>query len=202
MELCEGGWSNFLRVYLRQQLIGPLGIATSGVPLLLNGAHVLLFANLTNILSDGDGIRIAFDWKGQGALKPCFKHYNVFKKDSDLASRRAGYCEITCADPSRFKLWKRRDLATSVDLLGMAATRVTALAMTKVEFEELQKTTGLNHNKHGLTADVELRAYVDPVACCTWDWVHNMLQDGTFTTEVAFTITHMYITYVCIYTHI
>jgi hypothetical protein len=42
----------------------------------------LLFARLTNLLSDGDGLRMAFDWKGASSLKPCFKHYNVFKKDT------------------------------------------------------------------------------------------------------------------------
>jgi hypothetical protein len=85
IHLCKGGWSNLLREYLRLQLLGTSGLATAGVPLVLDGEVVLVFAKLTNILSDGDGLRVAFDWKGHASLKPCFKHINVFKKDSDLA---------------------------------------------------------------------------------------------------------------------
>jgi hypothetical protein len=76
-----GGWPHFLKVYLQRQLVGPCGLATSGVALVLSGQPVMLFARLTNLLSDGDGLRQALDWRGHGSLKPCFKHFNVFKKD-------------------------------------------------------------------------------------------------------------------------
>jgi hypothetical protein len=79
-----GGWSHLLAMYLRRHLLGPDGLATSGLPLLLHGDDrppTLLFARLTNLLSDGDGLRQAYDWKGSSGLKPCFKHFNVFKKD-------------------------------------------------------------------------------------------------------------------------
>jgi hypothetical protein len=76
-----GGWSHFLKVYLQRQLAGPCGLSTSGVALVLSGQPVMLFARFTNLLSDGDGLRQALDWRGHGSLKPCFKHFNVFKKD-------------------------------------------------------------------------------------------------------------------------
>jgi hypothetical protein len=76
-----GGWSHFLKVYLQRQLVGPCGLSTSGVALVLSGQPVMLFARFTNLLSDGDGLRQALDWRGHGSLKPCFKHCNVFKKD-------------------------------------------------------------------------------------------------------------------------
>jgi hypothetical protein len=79
---CRGGWSHFLRMYLWTHLLGPTGIATAGVPIMISGRPILLFAKLTNLLSDGDGLRMAFDWKGASSMKPCFKHYNVFKKDT------------------------------------------------------------------------------------------------------------------------
>jgi hypothetical protein len=85
IQLCKGGWSNFLREYLRLQLLGTCGLATGGVPLVLDGEVLLVFAKLTNILSDGDGLRVALDWRGHASLKPCFKHMNVFKKDCYLA---------------------------------------------------------------------------------------------------------------------
>jgi len=36
---------------------------------------------LSILLTDGDGFRLAFDWRGGASLKPCFKHDNVLKKD-------------------------------------------------------------------------------------------------------------------------
>ena len=80
----RGRWSHFLRVYLRFQLLGVCGLSTSGVPLMLQWQPVMLFASLTSILSDGDGLGTALDWKGHVSLKPCFKHINVFRKDSIL----------------------------------------------------------------------------------------------------------------------
>jgi hypothetical protein len=86
----EGEWSHMLSVYLQRQLLGPCGLATSGVPIVLAGQPTLIFARLTNLLSDGDGLRMALDWRGHASLKPCFKHYNVFKKDSWLVSCLSG----------------------------------------------------------------------------------------------------------------
>ncbi len=81
-----GGWSHFLKVYLQRQLAGPCGLSTSGVALELSGQPVMLFARFTNLLSDGDGLKQALDWRGHGSFKPCFKHFNVFKKDRQFAS--------------------------------------------------------------------------------------------------------------------
>lgn len=80
MDRVRGGWSACLDRYLRRQLLGPDGLATTGCPVLVGGQHRLIFGRLTNILSDGEGIHKAMDWKGASGLKPCIKHFNVFKK--------------------------------------------------------------------------------------------------------------------------
>ena len=41
----DGGMSNVMRVFLRRLLFGPEGLATVGVPLLINGQHTMLFAS-------------------------------------------------------------------------------------------------------------------------------------------------------------
>ena len=46
----------------------------------LDGQPKLLFAKLGNVLADGEGHMMAFDWKGASALKPCLRHFNVYKK--------------------------------------------------------------------------------------------------------------------------
>jgi hypothetical protein len=104
-------------------------------------------------------------------------------QDSDLASRRPGYVEITCSDTLQFKEWTPQELAINVGLLDEASLRVRASAMTNAAFKDLEMMMGINHNPDGLLADVELLRHVDPVACMTYDWVHNMLQAGVFTIE-------------------
>jgi hypothetical protein len=76
-----GGWPRLLKIFLTKILLGESGLATVGLPLTINGEPFLLYARLTNLLSDGDGHRVAMDWRGQGSMKPCFKHFNVLKKD-------------------------------------------------------------------------------------------------------------------------
>ena len=77
----EGGWSHCLRQFLRHVMTGPCGFSTAGIPITLRGQRpMLLYAKLGVVLSDGDGLRQAYDWRGSSNLKPCPRHYNVWKK--------------------------------------------------------------------------------------------------------------------------
>jgi len=78
-----------LRLILEHMLASSIALGTSGLQLELSQGPTLLFACLSNMLSDGDGLRMAFEWKGASGLKPCIKHYNVFKKD---IRSRVGVC--------------------------------------------------------------------------------------------------------------
>jgi fructose-1,6-bisphosphatase/sedoheptulose 1,7-bisphosphatase-like protein len=71
-----------------------------------------------------------------------------------------------------------------MDLLVEARRRVAAGTMTAARCNELDMVTGLNGNPHGVLASVPLRTVVDPISVFTYDWVHNMLQDGVFSVEV------------------
>jgi hypothetical protein len=84
----QGGWAHCLRKFLERMLVGQFGLCTAGFPITIDGTHVMMFGKLTNILSDGDGLRMALDWRGASGMKPCFKHFNVYKKDRS-ASKRA-----------------------------------------------------------------------------------------------------------------
>ena len=81
-----GGWSAVFRLYLRKLFMGQHGLSTVGVPLRLPGRAVLLFGRLTNLLSDGDGLRAGLDWKGHASMKPCLKHANILKKASGFTN--------------------------------------------------------------------------------------------------------------------
>ena len=80
----RGGWSVALRIFLERAMFGESGFATTGCPLIVRGSAVCIFARVVNILSDGDGLRMALDWHGASSLKPCFRHHNVLKKVSRL----------------------------------------------------------------------------------------------------------------------
>ena len=76
-----GGWSTMLRVLVEDLLFGPLGVATAGLTLSLPTSVTMVKASLTNFLADGDGFRLAYDWRGAASLKPCLVHNNVVAKD-------------------------------------------------------------------------------------------------------------------------
>ena len=44
-------------------------------------------------------------------------------------------------------------------------------------------TQGLTYNPDGLLSDVALRHRIRVIETFTSDWVHDVLQDGVFTTE-------------------
>ncbi len=138
-----------LRLFVERILYGPSGMSTVGVPLLIGGQERLLFAKLTNLLSDGDGHRMGWDWRGAASLKPCWKHFNVFKKDSGLAHRMPGYVEIDCSDPALLRSWTASEVYFAADSVAAVAGQVAAGTMTKVDFqehEEIQTNTN-NTNK-------------------------------------------------------
>ena len=82
-----GGWSHFFRLFLRELMLGPLGFSTAGVPVQIDGAMRLVFAKVTNALSDGEGFRMAYDWKGHASLRPCLRHWNILRKDSPFVPK-------------------------------------------------------------------------------------------------------------------
>ena len=76
----EGGWAHMLRLFLEHFLVHPCGLAAGGVHVELDDGPRMIHARLSNVLADGEGHMIVWDWKGAGALKACVKHANVLKK--------------------------------------------------------------------------------------------------------------------------
>jgi hypothetical protein len=128
----DGGWSYMLRLLLERMLFGQSGLSTVGLPIKVGGQDRLLFAKLTNLLTDGDGHRMGWDWKGASSLKPCWKHFNVFKKDSGLAHRKPGYVEIDCTDPALLRSWSASQVYFAADAVAEAAGKYAAGVMSKV----------------------------------------------------------------------
>ena len=179
------GWSRMLRDYLRLQLLAPdAGLQSTGVPLDLGGGRfVVIWARLGTLLSDGDGLRIALQWAGQGGVKPCFRHYNVLRKNSGRAEFDEGYVEIACHDATKFKAWPEAELHATMDMLVEARAKWLSGDIPKVRLETLQTAFGFRPTPEGLLCCASLRPVVSFTSVMRYDWVHTLLSDGVLTTE-------------------
>ena len=137
----KGGWSCMLKLLLKLLLVGTHGLQTVGVCFIAQGRDFVLFGCLALLLSDGDGLREALDWKGAKGVKLCFRHWNVVNKNMDLVERDPArqYVELKCYDHAKFKCWSPRELEASIDMLTEARRRVDAGAMTHARLESLEK---------------------------------------------------------------
>jgi hypothetical protein len=171
-----------LKEFLTSQLFGDGGLMTAGVPVVVRGRPVMLFAKLTNLLTDGEGLQKSLQWKGASSLKPCFRHWNVLMRGSDLASRAAGqFVEMSCPDPAQFKRSTNESVGEVVDMLLAGRARVSAGLMFKTVFEEIEQASGFAVTSEGLLADANLRPHV--LQAATFDWMHTALSDGTLSLE-------------------
>ena len=185
----DGGWSAFLRAFLEFALYGAeAGFMSTGVPLDLGGRSVLLFAKVSIILADGDGLRASFQCTGHAGAKPCFKHHNVLSKGSERAVHSDDHVEITSHEPSRFRLWGYQDLCDTIDALLLCRDRVLGGSLPKVRLENMQRMTGYKPTADGLLACQRLRTQINLLGVARYDWVHVFLADGLLSTEVWLTI--------------
>ena len=110
-----------LCIMLQRLLIGPMGLATVGLLLHVELESRMLYGKLASLLSDGDGLRMGLDWKGATSLKPCIKHFNVWKKDCARTvtnpAKRASFILlpfVACqTQPHRTAGWLSSSLASS-----------------------------------------------------------------------------------------
>jgi hypothetical protein len=179
----KGVFSNVLRTYLRLHLFGPNGLETAGLPIVIKGEMFLLKAKVVNMITDGDGWRLALDWKGAASMKPCFKHRNVLMKDSGLTHRREGFVEISCAEPDKFECATPDDIADNIGVVLLAHERMLNGEMTKARFEKMTMALGFNANRLGLLNDTLLRSAFNVLEVMTYDWVHTTLQDGSISVD-------------------
>ena len=186
----SGGWAYMLAVFLKRIMLGTSGFATAGIPVVINGSPVLLFANLKILISDGDGLRLAYSWRGAASLKPCLKHNNVLKKGSDLAPRCPSFVEISEDNDELFHRTSSEQFYRSVDKVATAHRMQAAGTMTNTLYQLIAKTEGFNYCKGGLSFELTLRQPgIDVFQAARLDWVHSALQDGGLTVEC-----HLFIT--------
>lgn len=188
----QGGYSHILARYLRLHLAGPLGISTAGVHLDLGEkGNAVLFARLSNIVADGEGFEVAYEWRGANSIKPCLRHWNVLSRDSDLARRddSGTFVDLACSDASKFRCYTHEELRENARTVVQAADRHRAGGMTKARLLQTKMAIGFNCTQHGLLSDDIVARYVDFASVVTIDWMHTFLQTGVLTDEVFLLVT-------------
>ena len=122
------------------------------MPIEFGDQHCLLWARLRILISDGDGLRIALDWNGQGAMKPCFRHWNVLSKD-DLLGRLThapDYVDITEDDPSKFEQWPKADFEQMTICSSWQKTIGVHGGMPKARLVDMRKALGFQPSRDSL----------------------------------------------------
>jgi hypothetical protein len=158
---------------------------TVGMPVKLSSGIATIWGTLSNILADGDGFRIGYDWRGAASMKPCLVHSNVLRKGSDLLAFSDNYVDICCHDMALFRSWPDSELDRVIALLQETRRREVARLLPKCRAEEIQQACGLHYNEHGMIASPALRANFRLLGVVTYDWVHTLFQDGVFVLEAS-----------------
>ena len=176
-----GGWSNLLRLCIRQMMIAEQSMFRVGLVLTICGAPVLLHARVKLLLSDLDGLRAGLDWMGAGSHRPCpLQCTNVWKKNMTCCREEI---TISCSDYTRFKPMSNEELLLSVDTIIEADSRRQDGRMQVGRFRMLEQGLGIHPNPLGLLADKELRPHINFSKAIRTDWIHNELQKGVFAIE-------------------
>ena len=179
-ERVKGGWSHAFRLLLRRFLLTDTSMNRAGVPMLLGGQHVLLYADVRAIMTDLDGWRLCLDWYGANGHKPCMLCKNVWKKDLRLLP---GQVDITCYDPTRFEAHSHDSLVGSMAVVIASADRVSDGRVGVREHKDLEQGLGFKPNALGLLADAELMEHIDVHRAIRTDWMHDYFQYGCFHRE-------------------
>jgi len=90
--------------------------------------------------------------------------------------------EITSHDVAAFQEWGSHQLREVVDTLRAAKARVEAGTLTAARFAELETVIGFRWNPDGLLAAGIQGVHLTHTV--TYDWVHSLLQDGVFNSEL------------------
>ena len=191
LKAVEGQWSRVLSLILRKLFMGPEDLQTSGVVVMLNGRSNLIYAKLNWLMSDGDGIRMAYCWKGASGMRPCMVHRNVLKKGTTILASLPDHVDICCDDVTRFQPKESRHCVEGAAIVSEAHRRWTLREITKSLFQNIEIAEGLTFSALGLPWDSELLRCVDVYSALTMDWMHSALQKGTLTIEASLCLSRL-----------
>ena len=178
-----GGMSYVFRMYLRHLLLVEK-ISARGILVPLDtgaGHNVVLYFKVSNLIADGDALRMLLNWKGAKGKVACFFCLNVLglAEDDEMPD---GCVPISSRDKSSFARATNDDWWSKADTLSLSLQQSV---LNKASFAQLQTAMGLNWNERGLLWDKDLRRHIKPIDIATYDTMHTMLADGVGQDEIA-----------------
>ena len=171
-----GGISCVVKLLLRS-LFEELKLTSVGFPIMCDDGPALVRVAFGNLIADEAAIKATFMFKGAAGLRPCLLCQNIVSLHSGLDDG-AFLHTIACDDPSRFVPSDDHYVWTVHDNLQAAKGR-----LSRVDFSNLEKASGLTCHDEGLLADVSLRSVIKPASCLVYDFMHNYLVNGVFNIE-------------------
>lgn len=182
--LIDGRWTRVFADHLEMFFLGAFGLQNVGV-LIQSGSRrsMMLYATLGIIISDGDGLRKALNWRGASSMRPCFRHDNVIKKGTNLTLPSDWFCISHCRY-SDFTRRSSQDLWDACDKIQAAHDRFRSGNITRGLYEMIMKSEALNYHPQGLLWRLSLRDHLDVYNTIRYDWVHTLLQDGPLHIEL------------------
>jgi hypothetical protein len=186
----EGGWSRVFATVLHRMFLGTHGLSRVGANFSFKSKSYILFAKLSNILSDGAGLQKAIGWRGWSSLRVALVHDNILKKGSDLANRVAGFVEASCSNYDLLHKTTTTEFERRCDFVAEAHARFVNGSLGTTMYTNFLKSESQNFIEGGLAFDRRLRE-LDWWSTVTVDWVHTFLQDGVFSTEALLMIKAM-----------
>ena len=172
----KGGVSACMRVLFRRWFLSDK-LAEQGVVLDLDipgSRYATFYFAVGNVVADGDAYRAIWSAKGASGKLPCLLCKNVLSDHvvSDYL------VHFSCPHVERFDAASSSDIWEKVDKLH---ERVAAVS--KKDFENLQMLYGITYAPTGLLWDKELRPFVKPVECITFDAMHTLVSNGIVQNE-------------------
>ena len=183
----DGGYSCILAKFLRALLHGPHGSLTAGIPLDLgNGSIAVIWATITNLLADGEGLALAYQWNGASSIRCCLKHHNCVSKSSGLAAldTTGTFVDIACTDAGKFLQWNQGDIIANATGICEAREKLDSGEMRITAFNKMVTACGFKATRSGILQDRQLSQHIQWVEVATYDWMHTFLQNGVLTDEL------------------
>jgi len=184
LDQLPGGLSEALRELFWTFFRGPMNFQ-DGIEVNHHGASNKIYAVISNVLGDEAALKSCWNGKGAAGTKCCVCCKNILSKNTDLLdfADMSYFRSIDEVSDASFDLTSDLDLWSMVDRLSSAWN-----ATTKQEFDDLQKSMGMNFCATGVLADRNLRKHIKPITCHTWDFMHTYLQNGVASVE-----THLFL---------
>ena len=175
----KGGMSAVVAQLVQDVFVGPGGLDEGALIFSECGrGSSRLKASMGRFLFDEAAMKATFSVKGASGIKPCMVCKNVLMKAHPALLHNQYFVDITTHELEKLDLNTNNDLWETFDNLIVQQNN-----LTKTNFEELQKASGMTFVNIGILSPC-MRHLVEPVEMTTFDSMHTYFQGGVAGVEI------------------